>query len=372
MGRRGESIFHRKDGRWEARYSIGRSTATGATQYRSVYGRTYSEAKEKRRSAMQQAYEQRKNGYFSDTAWAWLSEKEQDVKEQTYLKYLQCIKNHILPFFGEMRCSAVTQATVDNFLACKRESGRISGRGGLSQNTIRGMAIILQSILVFGTQKKMGIAVPIQIKKPRAEKKAVSVLKPYEQQKLETILLKTPTGLNLAIYLAIHTGMRIGEICAIRWENVDFYESLIYVQGTVIRNKYRQTAIAPPKSETSQRKIPVTAQLAQLLKAEKARSSSEYVFPAPQSGKLLNPRTLQYRLQAILNQQQLPKINFHALRHTFATRWIECGLDVKSLSEVLGHASIQTTLDIYVHSSDKLKREAMERLESFSGHYSRQ
>ena len=207
----------------------------------------------------------------------------------------------------------------------------------------------------------------IQIKKPRVEKKKISVLKPNEQKRLETVLLEVPTDTNLAIYLALHTGMRIGEICALHWSDIDWEERLLFVRSTVIRNKKGQLVITSPKSETSQRAIPLTRQLVNLLAAEHERSCSEFVFSSPRKDAFLNPRTLQYRFQTLLTRLGISRISFHALRHTFATRWIEFGMDVKSLSEVLGHAGVQITLDIYVHSSDKLKREAIEKLEGFSG-----
>lgn len=367
MGRRGESIFRRKDGRWEARYPLGKDVTTGKTKYRSVYGDTYSEAKEKRTQAMRKGYIPHSNGCFMEAVRMWLEEKESDIKEQTYRRYRQCIDTHIIPYFGDVKCSTITQNAVDEFLRQKRLSGRLDGKGGLSPSTIRGMCIILQSILLFAYQKKMGIPEMIQIKKPRAEKKRVSVLKQNEQKKLEAFLLESPTGTNLAIYLALHTGMRIGEICALRWSDIDFDERLLFVRSSVIRNKSGQSAIAPPKSETSRRVIPLTQQLTKLLAAERACSCSEFVFSSPRKDGFLNPRTLQYRFQAVLSRLGISSISFHALRHTFATRWIECGMDVKSLSGVLGHAGVQITLDIYVHSSDKLKRKAIEKLESFSG-----
>ena len=251
MGRRGESVFRRKDGRWEARYPLGKNTANGKTKYRSVYGNTYSEAKERRMQAMQKAYLSNKNGYFIEVVRLWLDKKEPDIKEQTYRKYRQCIDTHIIPYFGAVKCSAITQAVVDEFLKQKRFSGRLDGKGGLAQSTIRGICIILQSILQFAYQKKMGIQEMIQIKKPKLEKKNASVLRPNEQKKLESALLEEPTDTNLAVYLALHTGMRIGEICALRWADIDFVEQMLYVRSTVIRNKSGQSAIAPPKSEMS-------------------------------------------------------------------------------------------------------------------------
>lgn len=368
MGRRGESVFRRKDGRWEARYSLGKDAVTGKTKYRSVYGRTYSEAKENRVQAMQKVYVPQKNNCFIDAARMWLEEKELGIKEQTYRRYRQCIDTHIIPYFGSVKCAAITQNAIDEFLKQKRLSGRLDGKGGLSQSTIRGLCIILQSILLFAHQKKLGIPEMIRLKKPRIEKKKISVLKQNEQKQLEVVLLEAPTDANLAVYLALHTGMRIGEICALRWSDIDLAEHLLYVRGTVIRNRTGQLTIASPKSETSQRTIPLARQLAKLLAAKRKHSGSEFVFSSSrEKDTFLNPRTLQYHFRSLLKRLEIPCMSFHALRHTFATRWIEFGMDVKSLSEVLGHASVQITLDIYVHSSDKLKREAIDKLESFSG-----
>lgn len=262
----------------------------------------------------------------------------------------------------------MTQNAIDEFLKQKRLSGRLDGKGGLSQSTMRGLCIILQSILLFAHQKKLGISEMIRIKKPRIEKKKISVLKQNEQKQLEVVLLEVPTDANLAVYLALHTGMRIGEICALRWRDIDFAEHLLYVRGTVIRNRSGELAIASPKSETSHRTIPLARQLANLLAAKRKHCGSEFVFSSSQKkDTFLNPRTLQYHFRSLLKRLEIPCMSFHALRHTFATRWIELGMDVKSLSEVLGHASVQITLDIYVHSSDRLKREAIDKLESFSG-----
>lgn len=212
----------------------------------------------------------------------------------------------------------------------------------------------------------MGTTQLIRIKKPKIEKKNICVLKVYEQCKLETALLENPHSTNLAVLLALHTGMRLGEVCALHWDNVDLIERQIHDRWTVMQDRNGMTTIGKPKSETSDRLIPITGRLARLLSEEKANSATSFVFLSPKKGTFLNPRTMQYRFKSILKMIGLPAITFHALRHTFATRWIECGMDVKSLSEVLGHASVQITLDIYVHSSDTLKREAIERIESIS------
>ena len=361
MGRRGDNIFQRKDGRWEARYAVGKDNR-GSTKYRSVYGKTYSEAKEKRRSEMQKMYVPKSTGLFSDVIERWMQEKETELKEQTIRKYRLCIETHILPYFGRMRLTSVSESIVEEFLKEKRQCGRADGKGGLSQNTVRGISIILQAILNFAYDRKFDLSCAIKIKKPKNVKKTVSVLKLDEQRRLEKALLEDPHNENLAIYLALCTGLRIGEVCALRWQDVDFAGRRLHVSSTVVRNRDGAMTIDTPKSETSIRTIPTSSVLLQLLKGECRHSSSSYLFTAPKKGTFLNPRTLQYQFKALLKRCSLPAVTFHALRHTFATRWIECGMDVKSLSEVLGHASVQITLDIYVHSSEQRKREAIEKI----------
>lgn len=366
MGRRGESIFKRKDGRWEARYKNG-FTKDGSIRYRSVYGKTYSEAKEKRRNALRENYSPRSEGRFSEVITQWLKCKEADVKASTIERYRQTIDAHIKPFFGEYRCSAITPDLVEQFLVQMKKSGRLDGRGGLSQNSIRIMGILLQSLLAYAYQNKLGVNSLIKVKKPKPEKKRICVLNCKEQQRMDTLLLRNPHKANLAIYLALHTGLRIGEVCALKWKDVDFYAKQLQVRASVMRGRSGILSIGQPKSTASARNIPLTDNLTEMLLNEKKQSSSDFIFVSPRKGDFLDPRTLQYQFESFLKKNHFPTITFHALRHTFATRWIECGMDIKSLSEVLGHTSVQITLDIYVHSSDKMKRDAIEQIEKING-----
>ena len=368
MGRRGESIFHRKDGRWEARFPAGKN-ADGAVKYRSVYAKTYSEVKAKKTEALKNAVSTKTKStiLFSDVASKWLAEKASTTKEQTARNYCQCLDAHILPYFGNKKVSTITTDAVNSFLKSKQCGGRLDGSGGLSTNTVRGMSVLIQSIMDYAFANKLGVTQQIKIKKPRAERPPVSVLNRREQQKLDSILLENPHGQNLAVLLALHTGMRIGEICALRWDSIDLEERMLRVCASVARSSNGMPTIGSPKSKTSDRLIPISHKLTQLLKSEKMLASSDYVFAAPRNGSFLNPRTLQYHFRSLLEKGGLPLVKFHALRHTFATRWIECGMDVKMLSELLGHGSVQITLDIYVHSSDQRKREAIEKIELFSG-----
>lgn len=372
LARRGESIFKRKDGRWEARYPCG-IDAQGRKKYRSVYARTYSEVKEHRRLAMQTAAGPPKNNTcLAAVLKMWLENKRINLKDQSFNGYERCIQNHILPMLGDIPVYRINDALIDAFLQKKLRSGRLDGNGGLSQNYVRTIAIVLQSALNYAFQMKMGLPQPIKLQKPRLERKQIKVLKLHEQILLENDLKQNMDYGNLAIYLGLHTGLRIGELCALRWENIDLTENQIYVCATVIHDSAGACIIGTPKSDSSNRIVPITQSLARLLKDRKNGNKTGFVFRAPQKGDFLNPRTLQYRFKSILKKCGLPDIPFHALRHTFATRWIECGMDMKSLSEVLGHSNVSITLNTYVHSSDDLKRSSIEAIEKITGQKSGQ
>lgn len=359
MGRHGESIYKRKDGRWEARYIASRD-ASGHAIYRSLYAKSYKEVKAKRKDVLRQRETPQVSGCFSGFITQWLAEKAGTVKEQTLRKYRTNIRTHIEPFFANCSPADITAERVGNFMDELRQKG-------LSDNSIRGIAVLLQSILDFTARQSSGTIPSIRIKKPRAQKKAYRILNYLEQQCLESSLGEHPCGSDLAIYLALHTGLRLGEVCALRWENIDFAAQQMHISHTVVRGEHGDVMLDSPKSATSERVLPIPVGIVSLLREEMKHSSSQYVFHAPRRGTFLNPRTLQYRFRAKLRENGLPNVTFHALRHTFATRWIECGMDVKSLSEYLGHSGVQITLDIYVHSSAQLKREGIERLEAFYG-----
>ena len=192
-----------------------------------------------------------------------------------------------------------------------------------------------------------------------------------EQELLERQITGNLTGENLAVYLSLHTGLRIGEVCALQWKNIDFKGNVMHVSESIVRINKDSTMslrVGSTKSETSNRLIPITDSVAAALKEEKQRSSSPFIVSMNGSTTFMNPRTLENRYKALLKRSGLALIPYHSLRHTFATRCMECGVDVKSLSEILGHAGVNITLDIYVHPSMELKRSCMEKLEAISGH----
>ena len=187
------------------------------------------------------------------------------------------------------------------------------------------------------------------------------------QNKLENYLLQDIDETKLGVYMSLYTGMRIGEICALSWEDVDLQNRVIYVRHTVVRIRTEEDGkvitkqiIDRPKTNASLRCIPICSSLLNVLGSYAEHSRSEYVVS--NNPQFVLPRTYEYRYSRLLKLSNIPHINYHALRHTFATRCIESGVDVKSLSEILGHANVSITLNTYVHSSIELKREQLEKL----------
>lgn len=370
MPRRGENIRKRKDGRWEARYPSG-VNERGQKTYSSVYGDTYKEAKEKRNWALQH-----QNSYpkvlsnkplFSEILALWIADNRIHLKNATIYRYSYLIETHILPELGGIQIDKITSSTINAFLAQKLSDGRIDGSGGLSTAYVRSIMLVINSALQFAAENRLCNPLMTQIHKPQLQSKELSVLSKDEQRKLENVLLTDMNETKLGIYISLYTGLRIGEICALSWEDIDIVNRIIYVRHTVARirvnedgKKITKNLIDTPKTKSSLRCVPICSTLAQVLNDYLPYVTSEYVV----SNKVgfVSPRTFEYRYKKILKESKMSSINYHGLRHTFATRCIESGVDVKSLSEILGHANVSITLNTYVHSSMDLKRAQMEKL----------
>lgn len=377
MPRRGENIFKRKDGRWEARFLINRDSS-GKAKYRSVYARTYTEVKEKRRNMQETYVDSCKKPdctyVFREILEKWLREKDGRLKEQTVQKYCYCMEKHIIPVLGNIPMKELSTEIIHQFLQEKMRCGGNCGKP-LSPNYVRTMAVIISSAHDYAV--KEGFCSPFydKLQKPREEKKEIIILKHREQKELEQEAKRHLSGAGLAVYLSLHTGLRIGEVCALSWNDIDFEEGFLYVNSSVVRKNIQNHSkyeIAQPKTTKSRRMIPLTEQLVAVLEEEKRKSSSFFVISSGKEGTFMHPRTLENRYKAMLKKCEIPEVPYHTLRHTFATRCIECGMDVKALSEVLGHSRVNITLDTYVHPSIRAKREGILRLETIfcqnSGH----
>ena len=202
---------------------------------------------------------------------------------------------------------------------------------------------------------------------PKLNKKEIQILSNKEKQKLEKYCIQQNDLKSLGILICLNTGLRVGEVCALRWENVDFETRRIHVEKTIERIYSKEgnktiVIIDTPKSMTSIRTIPINSKLYNILKQMRGKCKKTDFVLTGLSDHYVEPRNYQYNFKKILKKSQIKRYKFHTLRHTFATNCIEAGMDIKSLSEILGHADVSITLNIYVHSSDKTKRKYLEKI----------
>lgn len=359
MGKRGENIYKRKDGRWEARYIKCRED-DGRAHYGYCYGATYREAKEKLRRAAPNPENALTGGArkFSSYCDEWLTMKRDRVKESTLVKYTAIMEKHIKPKLGALRADSISSVRAEQFaheLLCV---------DGLSSKTVRDILTLLHAVIKY-CAKSVPALRAVELVYPRAEKKEMRVLSREEQQRFTEYLLSDTDSCKFGTLLCLLTGMRLGEICALRWRDISLSDGTLRVVGTMQRLKRasEQTSsviVSKPKSASSARVIPLGT-LALELCRRFAAADEAYVLTGD-AASYTEPRCLQYKMEHYVKECGLDGVHFHTLRHSFATRCIEVGFDIKSLSEVLGHASVQITLDRYVHSSMELKRENMKKL----------
>lgn len=384
MGRHGENIRKRKDGRWEARI-ISDYNSEGKAKYRSFYGKTYLEVKEKRNRYLSDktGCQQSRSTLYHDNnirdntvkveqiMREWLYSKKDYVKESTFARYVNLLEKHILPELGDIRLAFLTPERVNTFLKEKLYCGRLDGKGGLSPKTVSDIRSILILGLEYARQNHYSCSVDSKVFSPKLHKNIIKVLTQEEQRQLENFIYQHPDPIRLGILTALYSGIRIGELCALQWGDIYFDSRIIQISKTMIRiqnmddnsEKKTRILISRPKTESSNRMVPLPSFIADFL-IRFRQDPEDYLITGTE--KYMEPRTCLCKYKKILKEAGLELFTFHTLRHTFATRCIESGFDAKSLSEILGHAEINTTLRNYVHPSIELKKKQMERLKVIS------
>lgn len=366
---KGENIFKRKDGRWEARYIRGYELS-GKIKYGFCYGKTYKEAKEKVtqfKAAMVGGSpppaigSRHRFAFYCDE---WLQLRKAKVKEATYIKYDTALNKHIKPRLGGCFPLGITSGLIDDFtkeLLLEEE---------LAPKTVHDILVVLHGVLKYTAARFPRIFPTVEINYPKCSRKEMRVLSREEQQRFIAYLLTDMDECKFGVLLTLFTGVRIGELCALQWGSISLREKTIRIVSTLQRlrdtNEVGTTrtrvVIGSPKSDTSVRTIPMTAYTAELCEKMRPGSATAYVLTGTDA--YMEPRALQYRMEKYTRDCGLEGVHFHTLRHTFATRAVEVGFEIKSLSEVLGHANTTITLDRYVHSSMELKRDNMSKLEA--------
>lgn len=370
MARRGENIRKRADGRWEGRYHSGLKE-NGDIKYTSVYAHSYSECKAKLESKKSLSLSGINAGgikiKFKDILFQWLSVNKIRIKGSTEAKYENMIKTHILPELGSFLVSELNPTVINIFLERKLKNGKTNGKGGLSPSYVKTIAIIIESALKYAQNEGYCPPQASPILKPMIKKKELKIMSGETQRLLESALLDNMDETKLGIYIVLQTGLRLGEICALKWEDIDFNSKVINIRNTVSRilcdngeEAKSKLIIDSAKTEASVRKIPISSALFPVLVNMQKSAASKFVVSNEK--KFVSTRTFEYRYKSLLRKYGIDEINFHALRHTFATRCIEAGVDVKTLSEILGHSNAAITLNTYVHPSMEAKRAQIEKL----------
>ena len=362
MAKRGSNIYKHKDGRFEGRVPVGYHD-NGKIKYKSVYARTLSEVKEK----MSEVHSIKQNHPVSaikltvrEAAQQWLSSAKFRVKESSYTNYVNIVNKHILPILGGELMTNLTTSKLNDFINLKLVSGRLNGKGGLSAKSVRDIMTVYRSIENYAA-REFGIK-ETHFTMPKIEKKQTDILTSVERKRLESYLMHNQSKTNIAILLCLFTGLSVGELCGLKWENIDFDNAVLYVKRTVQRvskNGKSQVIIGTPKSKTSVRTVPIPTFVLDILR--NYRSCGDF-YIITGKGKPTEPRTMQNRFKAILKKCGIRNVNFHLLRHTYATICIEKGFDPKTLSELLGHADAAITLNRYCHPSMQIKKDYVSRL----------
>lgn len=297
---------------------------------------------------------------FAQIVALWKTDKKQYVKKSTFSAYVLLIENHLLPVFGSLQ--EIEEQQVQKFVFQKLEQG-------LSQKSIKDILIVLKMVLKFGAKNKWISYEPFEIQYPTVrESQHVEVLSKTHQKKVMNYIQEHFTFRNLGVYICLSSGMRIGEICALTWEDIDTDNGIIHVRRTiqriyVIEDGKRRTELLldTPKTKNSIREIPMSRDLLRMLKPFKKIVNPNF-FVLTNDAKPTEPRTYRSYYKNLMKYLEIPEIKFHGLRHSFATRCIESKCDYKTVSVLLGHSNISTTLNLYVHPNMEQKKKAIEQM----------
>lgn len=289
----------------------------------------------------------------------WLKSQKIYLKYSTYTNYCNITHNQIIPNIGNYEVEQLNNDILQEFILNQLDHGRCDGKGGISQKYAQDIITVL----------KLTLGKSVEIQLPYQAPKEVEIFEKSDQVTLINSLQSKICNKNFGILLAIHTGLRIGELCALKWSDINFDTQLLHINKTMIRTYTKEDGsklnITAPKTRSSIRTIPLNKwimQYAVLLRG----SDNEYIVTGKE--KYIEPNKYRLYYNRQLKDLDLPHRKFHSLRHTFATRCIECGCDYKSLSELLGHSNVSITMNLYVHPQLELKRKCVELLADYYEH----
>ena len=367
------NIRKRKDGRWEGRYTAGRDPVTGKAIYKNVLAKTQKECKEKLERAIEKngKVDVVRSGKYTVAEWVRLwfeTYSKPSIREQTAYYYNNYIEKHIVPGIGNIKLDKLTTLQIQQFYNKLKTSGRVQRYEhielkdkGLSNRFIHGIHGVLRAALDQAVKERLITSNPAEgCKLPKIEKKEMKVLLP--EQIGAYLQEANKRGLLPAYYLELTSGLRRGELLALLWTDLDVENMTISVTKQVNRIN-GQLKVSQPKTSNSIRTIPIPKQAVDLLILEHEKHpDSPYMFPSPKTGTMYDPDSFRHTHEKILAAAGIEHIRFHDLRHTFATLSLQNGVDVKTLSNTLGHYSAGFTLDTYTHATQRMKREAADTI----------
>ena len=301
---------------------------------------------------------------YKDWIWEWLSFKKDYIKESTYANYSNIITNHIVPELGNYLLNKLNNKIIQNFLFFKSKNGRLDNKGGLSSKTIRDITAIIKSSLKSAFKENLIPNLSLDFIYPKiTQKEKIYTLSKRSQESLTNYILENQSIKTLGILLTLYSGIRIGELCALQWKDIDFKNNILHINKTLQRVYINDTeihsskiVITEPKTHNAERDIPISKEFANELKKYKTKPE-HYLLSC--SNKWIEPRTYRRFFERISKKANIERINFHGLRHTFATNCIKLGIDYKTVSELLGHATVNITLNLYVHPQMSQKKKCI-------------
>lgn len=346
MSRRGENIRKRKDGRWEGRYIKGYDSKKQKARYASVYGKTYAETKQKLdeakyKSSIGVVYVDAKNKLFGEIINSWFNAKKINLKPSSIIKYQNLIEKHILPELGHRKLRELNADLFYTFLDAQQKNGNKKNGGMLSTSSLQTMLYILNATIKYAASNNMVAYFSICLTRSGKEATPIQTLEQHEEDALDLFLSTHISRRNLGIMLSLYCGLRIGEVCALQWTDIDTKNAILYVRRTVQRIAHSsgktktKIHVGSPKSKSSIRVIPIPSFLVPIICTLAQEDPPDAYILTGSINKPLEPRTFQYYFDQVLTMAGIQKTNYHTLRHTFATNCVALGFDINYDKEEL-------------------------------------
>lgn len=368
------SIRKRTDGRWEGRYTAGYDPATGKRIIKNVLGKTQAEVKEKLKTAVEKARQIDVIRADDYTVASWLRTwyelySKPNVRPSTANYYHRSIEQHVIPRIGGIKLSQLTSRDIQKLYRDLQENGRLrevqrAKKPGLSNATVRGIHMMLHNALDRAVKERLILRNPTEdCIIPKIEKQEMKILHPEDMSAY--LQAADNHGVLPMFYLELVSGVRKGELVALLWDDLDIASRTISVnKQAAVRNG--EITISRPKTETSVRRISIPQEAIDLLIQEHEKHpDNPYMFPSPKTGGMYYPDSVVNLHKKLLKDAGLEHIRFHDLRHTFATMALQNGVDVKTVSSMLGHYDAGFTLRTYTHATRQAQNEAAEKMGSF-------